>query len=184
MTPFELRSLCHSNTIPLAFAAAFDGLSEADRKQLSKTAQEIFAEARADEREKFGLPTYAGGLARLAVLACCGGSQARRVKKDGFHGLILEPMTGKFWHESLGTWADVQKNISDALEQILVVRRPAWADDWIAQQLQEPGGRWGFATPITWTLVRRLISPALFDARSLRAIWHSWQAKERTTLIP
>ena len=39
MTPFELRSLCHSNTIPLEFAAAFDGLSEADRKQLSKTAR-------------------------------------------------------------------------------------------------------------------------------------------------
>ena len=72
------------------FAAAFDGLSEADRKQLSKTAQEIFAEARANERERFGLPTYAGGLARLALLACCGGSQAKRVKSDGFHGMILD----------------------------------------------------------------------------------------------
>ena len=156
VTPFELRSLCCSTTIPLEFAAAFDGLNEADRKQLSKTAQEIFAEARANEREGFGLPTYAGGLARLALLACCGGSQAKRVKGDGFHGMISDHR-GQFWHENLGTWADALKNISDALNQILVVRRPAWADDWITQQLQEPGGRWGFATPVTWTLVRRLM---------------------------
>ena len=64
---------------------------------------------------------------------------------------------GQYRHESLGTWADALKNISDALEQILVVRRPAWADDWITQQLQEPEGRWHFASPVTWTLVRRLI---------------------------
>jgi Family of unknown function (DUF6493) len=156
MTPFELRSLCRSTTIPLEFAAAFDGLSEADRKQLSKTAQEIFAEARADERGRFGLPTYAGGLARLALLACCGGSQAKRVKGDGFHGMISDDR-GQFWHESLGSWANALKNISDALNQILVVRRPAWADAWIIQQLEEPEGRWDFASPVTWTLVRHLM---------------------------
>jgi Family of unknown function (DUF6493) len=156
MTPFELRSLCRSIAIPLEFAAAFDGLSEADRKQLSKTAQEIFAEARENERGRFGLPTYAGGLARLALLACCGGSQAKRVKSDGFRGTIVDDR-GQFWHENLGRWADALKNISDALIQILVVRRPAWADDWITQQLQEPEGRWHSASPVTWTLVRRLM---------------------------
>ncbi|HEV3299302.1 MAG TPA: DUF6493 family protein, partial [Planctomycetaceae bacterium] len=147
MTPFELRSLCRSTATPLKFVAAFDGLSEADRKKLSKTAQEIFAEVRAHERDNFRMPTYEGGLARLALLACCGGTQAKRVKSDGFRGMFpnQEP-----WKGTQGPW-------TDALKHILIVRRPAWAADWIAQQLQEQEGRWQFFSPITWALVRSLM---------------------------
>lgn len=143
MTPFELRSLCRSDVTPLKFAEAFDGMSEADRKKLSKTAQEIFAEARATERENFRMPTDAGGLARLALLACCGATQAKRVKGDSMRSMF--PIGA-----DRGTWAD-------ALRHLLLVRRPAWADEWIAQQLEEQEGRWQFLSPINWTLVRRLM---------------------------
>jgi Family of unknown function (DUF6493) len=145
MTPFELRSLCRSTVTPLKFAADFDGMSEANRRKLSKTAQEIFAEARAKERENFGIPSYEGGLARLALLACCGGSQAKRVKSEGWRGMF--PREGK----------DVSGQWMEALEKIFIARRPAWADEWIAQQLEDQEARWQWLSEMSWSFVRNLM---------------------------
>ncbi len=76
MTPDELRELCQSKKVPLAFADAFSDLDEAGRRVLSKTIQDVYREARKAEQADGGQVTYRGSLARLALLACCPWSQA------------------------------------------------------------------------------------------------------------
>jgi hypothetical protein len=145
MTPFELRSLCESSITPLAFAQAFSELTEADRKKLSKTAQEIFKEARAAERAQFGLPTAEGAIARLAILACCPGNCAKQVNGMGRFGM--------FPHE--GAW-------TEAVRRILLDRRPLWAADWIAMRLDEEP-RWPWSSPVSWNDVRELMQSGVIE---------------------
>jgi hypothetical protein len=140
MTPFELRSLCRSCKTPLAFAEAFKELTEAQRKTLSKTAQEIFSQTRTEEREQRGLPSRDGGIARLALLACCAWSQAQRVKGNGWRGMFPRE----------GPWME-------AVREILLARRPAWADAWIALQLDAEEPPWRLDSTLTWNDVRELM---------------------------
>jgi hypothetical protein len=146
MTPAELRSLAQSSTSPLAFADAFKGLTEADRKKLSKTAQEIYREARAKERKNFGIPTEEGAIGKLALLACCGWTDAKRVNNNGRFGMFPRP----------GNWPD-------AVRQILIDRRPAWAQDWIAMRLAESPQRLQLMTALSWKDLRELIKAAVIE---------------------
>jgi hypothetical protein len=136
-TSFDLQSLYESKSTPLAFADAFSPLGEPERKKLSNAAQKIFSEARQAERNNFGIPSYEGGLARLALLACCPWSQAKRV---------VPGRLGMFPHE--GPWLE-------AVKKILIDRRPGWADDWVILQL-ESTSRWWWHRP-SLTDVRELI---------------------------
>lgn len=113
----------------LKFAQTVASLTEAERKVLSKTAQQLLSEAREGERQALGPPTditfngrqqfvnaltnrlHPGLMARLAVLAVC--SKSTAVKSM--------PMTGDY---------------ETAAFQILIDRRPEWAADWLNLQLQ------------------------------------------------
>ena len=80
MTPDELKQLCQSKwKKPLDFAAAFSELDEATRKSLSKTAQDIYRDARKVAGAAWTWsPTRLGTLARVALLAVGPWSQAER----------------------------------------------------------------------------------------------------------
>ena len=140
MTPAELRSLAESSTTPLAFAEALKGLTEADRKKLSKTAQDIYREVRAKERGNFGVVTEEGAIAKLALLACCGWTDAKRVNNTGRFGMF----------PTQGAW-------TDAARQILLDRRPASAQDWIAMRLAETPQLLQSFGAFTWGDVRQLV---------------------------
>ena len=143
MTPDELRSVCRSRKTPLALAEALGDLTEPDRKKLSKTAQEIYKSAREAERDNWGFPTYDGGIARLVMLACCPWSQAKRVNSGG-RGMFPDR----------GSWMD-------AVFQILVDRRPSWADDWIALELDVDASLWRIS--LSWTHVRELMKAGVIQ---------------------
>jgi hypothetical protein len=122
--------------MPLAFADSCRDLSEEARKKLSKIAQEVYAAAMEEERANFRIPSPNSGIARLALLAVGPWSQAKRVNL----GPRACPATGP-WR--------------DAACQILAQRRPSWADDWIAAQLNVNGWEWQIT--VGWNDVRELM---------------------------
>ena len=131
---------------PIAFAEAVAKLTEAERKKLSKTAQQLLADARPKKRETFDWPTTMKLMARLAVLAVCAKTAAVRVNNltnfpnDGVTAEIVAMFRG-----------DKPVPFVEAAIQILIDRRPDWADDWLATQLSPQ------FPEITWQSVRRLI---------------------------
>ena len=64
MTPDEFQKLCTSCKTPLAFAESCSALTEADRKKLSKTAQEAYKVAVDEERGNWRIPSHQGGIAQ------------------------------------------------------------------------------------------------------------------------
>ncbi len=79
-------------------------------------------------------------MARLAILACCAWSQAQRVKGNGWRGMFPRE----------GPWMQ-------AVREILLARRPAWADNWIALQLDSEEPPWRLDSTLTWNDVRELM---------------------------
>ncbi|MCA9027747.1 MAG: hypothetical protein KDA86_21235 [Planctomycetaceae bacterium] len=133
MTPDELRDLCQSNSKSTELAEAFSDLDEADRKRLSKAAQEAYRESRKEEQANWNQPTPASSRARLAVMACCPWSHARRIQAS------FEIKSDDNWY--------------DALRQIISDRRPDWATQWISLQLDRD--EWGVgAIGFSWRDVR------------------------------
>ena len=83
MTLFELRLF----SILQNAAGVCRGVQGADggpTQDALQDGEEIFSQTRAEEREAFGMPSHEGGMARLAILACCAWSQAQRVKGNGW----------------------------------------------------------------------------------------------------
>lgn len=156
MTPEDLRVLFESNPTPQAFAEAFRNLTEADRKPLSKTAQELFEAVRKKEnrranpvgpREQEGSLAHEAALARLAVLACCPWGQAKRIN-------LVTLRTN--------AWAPGRDLIEmPVIRQILIDRRPSWADDWVALQLDF--GDWAWQSGLYWTDVRELMKAGVIQ---------------------
>jgi hypothetical protein len=141
MTPDEFRKLCTSCKTPLAFAESCRDLTEADRKKLSKTAQEIYTSAMQAERENWRIASYEGGIARLAMLAVCSWSQAKRVS-----------LSGRVFPDR-GPWFT-------AIREILTDRRPSWAGDWVTAQLDDNAWR------VTWNDVRELMRAGVIERPS------------------
>ncbi len=144
MTRDELQQVYHSCKTPLAVAEAFCQVSEADRKKLSRTAQELYKSARQGERDNWGMPSQEGAVARLAMLACCPWSQAKRVGTSG-RGMFPDR----------GPWME-------AACQILTDRRPAWAGDWIILQL-DSSDAWGWQVLLRWNDVRELMRAGVIE---------------------
>lgn len=117
MTVDEFIQAVHYRT-PHAFAQSMASLTEAQRKPLSKTAQQLLSDAREGEKRTLG-PTHDGQMARLAVLAACARSAA------------VKTMTLIGDYE----WSAFQ---------ILIDRRPDWAADWLNLQLQGDFPRFKF----------------------------------------
>ncbi|HVA47631.1 MAG TPA: hypothetical protein VNH11_14775 [Pirellulales bacterium] len=127
-TPSGFLEAVNQST-PIAFAEMVAGLTEADRKKLSKAAQDLLRKAVPQERARAGWPTHEGHMARLALLAVGPRSQACRPMR-----LEDRPHTPSMvaWHTIPGP-----NPYEDAAVQILADRRPDWADDWPARQLSE-----------------------------------------------
>lgn len=131
-----------SRSTPIAFAEMCIGLTEADRKRFSKSAQELLQKARPKERTS-GWPSHEGHMARLAILAVGPRSHACR------------PMRLEYRPNSrimLWTGREPGPNpYEQAAVQILADRKPDWADDWLLQQIE------GTELLLSWPIVRRLI---------------------------
>lgn len=131
-----------SRSTPIAFAEMCIGLTEADRKRFSKSAQELLQKARPKERTS-GWPSHEGHMARLAILAVGPRSHACR------------PMRLEYRPNSrimLWTGRESGPNpYEQAAVQILADRKPDWADDWLLQQIE------GTELLLSWPIVRRLI---------------------------
>jgi hypothetical protein len=152
MTPEELERLVAQADLH-ALAKACEDLPEATRRKLSKTASGLLRKINAALRRDFDAPVnkaahellgrfkrwIAGqrqpflddqrNAAELAVLATCALSQTKRIES----------------RTQFGDGAD------DLIVKILTDRRPAWADDWIADKIK---GDW---KRISWDKVRTLI---------------------------
>jgi len=113
MTAERLSKLCASRLAPEDFADAFANLTEDDRKRLSSTAQDIFKKVQAKGHDHWGMPNHANGLAKLALLACCPWSQAKRIRPGRLPAFPRH-----------GDWLE-------AVRTILLNRRPSWAQDWV-----------------------------------------------------
>lgn len=134
---------------PLQFAEAVSELTEAERKKLSKTAQELFrvqremhgrSEIERMIQRRLGLLDRAGLMCCLGLLAAAPRSAAVRPMR-----LASTPMSfGRFD----GSYCDEEK----AAIRILLDRRPEWATDWLNAQLAADN----FPT-IQWQSVRTLI---------------------------
>lgn len=144
MTPDQLRSLVHSSHTPLAFAAEFSDLEEATRKSLSKTAQELYREARKAEQANWGLTTHQGSLARLALLACGPWSQAKRI-----HGTRW-----RVFHGHSEEWPT-------AIVKLLTDRRPDWAGSWVELQLEGRESEW--ERILNWQHIRELVKAGVIE---------------------
>ena len=137
---------------PLAFAELAAGLAEADRKKLSKAAQELLQQARPKERETFGFPTHKAHMARLALLAVGPRSQTCRPMN-----LAQRPQTRGF---RLGIFSVARESgpnpYEQAAAQILADRKPDWADEWLASQIAAAESS-PFGASLSWNVVRQLI---------------------------
>lgn len=140
------------NSTPLAFAELAAGLAEADRKKLSKAAQELLQQARPKERDNFGIPTHEKHMARLALLAVGPRSQACRPMN-----LAQLPQTRGFRLDIFPVAHESGPNpYEQAAAQILADRKPNWADEWLASQIAGAESS-PFGVPLNWKIVRRLI---------------------------
>lgn len=143
MTPDDFRKLCISCKTPLAFAESCSVLTEPDRKKLSKTAQEVYKLAQEEERNNFRIPTHHGGIARLAMLATCPWTQAKRVNIGFRRGF---PDGNPAWR--------------DAAFRILLDHRPSWANEWVALHLNAESV---WEIPLTWNHVRELMRAGVIE---------------------
>jgi Family of unknown function (DUF6493) len=158
MTPDELRRLVLAGAAgPLVEALA--PLNEDARRMLSKQAFELFQAANDFKRETelsklmgdAGKP--ASRNAELAVLACCDGTKAKRMR------LFSLPEEGML--------------------AVLLARRPTWINGWINHQIDQrwvPGRWW----PIVRGLVRAGIAdkpaPAPYINLMVNGVaWRNWQ---------
>lgn len=131
------------SSTPLAFAELAAGLTEAERKKLSKFAQELLRRARAAERANHGWPTHEGHMARLALLAVGPRTHACRPMNLDEHPF----RPGMFAIHS----AREPNPYEEAAVKILADRRPDWADEWLNAQIAEED------RSLSWATVRRLI---------------------------
>lgn len=144
MSPERLRELCENDSIgPADFAIEMSALSDTQRTKLSKPTQDLFREFRADEAGVGGEPTNRSAKSRLAILACCPWSVAKRVRGDHWR---LFPNRTEQW--------------ADAVVAILLHRRPDWTDRWIQQTLDADNVivHW-----LTWAHLRSLIDSGVID---------------------
>ncbi|NNC38054.1 MAG: hypothetical protein HKO02_11390 [Hyphomonadaceae bacterium] len=131
MTKDELEDLILRAKNPKKIAAAFSGMDEKDRKVLSTHAQRLLKQLENSKADKLASPRLAKHInsrkgevwshwhkpdtvnARLSVLAA---GPLSAVKRMHF-----------YWGDEL--WAIIDK--------IIVDRKPAWLDDWIAHDLEQ-----------------------------------------------
>lgn len=131
------------SSTPVALAEWAAGLTEADRKKLSKAAQEFVQQAKPGERDNRDWPTHEGHMARLALLAVGPRSQACRTMN-----LDQRPNTPSI--SALRTVSGPNP-YEEAAVKILADRKPAWADEWLNAQIA------GQDRSLSWQTVRRLI---------------------------
>lgn len=134
---------------PLQFALAVSELTEAERKKLSKTAQELYRVQRESNdlnpiermiQRRLGLLNRAGVMCCLGLLAAAPRSAAVRPMRVA--------STPRSFGRFDGSYCDEEK----AAVQILLDRRPDWATDWLNAQLAADN----FPT-IQWQSIRTLI---------------------------
>lgn len=154
--PFDIRTptgfqAAVKSLTPLKFAEAVASLSEAERKKLSKTAQELYRESRPTEsastRSIRMLQVFAGRVAPpnptflLALLAVASKSAA------------LKNLAQDVVAFAMAQSDSVTRETEPAAIRILCDRRPDWANDWLNVQLNS--NRW--TGSIGWESIRTLI---------------------------
>ncbi|MEZ6047256.1 MAG: DUF6493 family protein [Planctomycetaceae bacterium] len=138
MTPDELLDLLQHGT-PLKMRDAVCDLNEAERKKLSKTAKDYYAEVVKEENSlRFMSPQPACTLARFGLLAVCSWTDAKKAKTAGLIGCSdeWEPELHSREMQSETVWmrhGDINA-LMGVTVQILIDRNPDWVARWVEQE--------------------------------------------------
>ena len=157
------------NMSPRLFVAAVAGLTDADRRKLSKPVQEHAKQLRKEERDA----TTLTGVSPAELMRRIQGRHSRRnIELAAAHlGLLaVAPKSANIVPLPSGrspadVWTATEPTeYESAAISILLDRRPDWAQEWLERQLQ-PGD---FGIPLTWDSVTRLIDGELCVAPDTR----------------